>query len=225
MDVVVLATLLIFTLVSARRGLLRSIADLLIVVVALVGAGVVAPALEEPVSQAVMPLISQHIEQRVDDALAAQPPAAAGEEPEESELIADLLSLLGLDSDVRESLAQRAQEKIRSAGLTIARAVEESLAHSLIYAGLYILSFVLFMIVLKLLVRALDLVLRLPGLHLLNTVGGGIAGLVEGGLLLFLGIWVLRRFGVSFETDLVANTHILHFFTTNTPLSVLSFLL
>ena len=44
-------------------------------------------------------------------------------------------------------------------------------------------------------------------------------------LLLFLAVWLLRRFGVSFETDTVSATHILRFFTTHTPLSaLLSFL-
>ena len=53
---------------------------------------------------------------------------------------------------------------------------------------------------------------------------GAVIGLAEGALLAFLAIWIARRLGVSFETETVAQTHILHFFTTNTPLSALSFL-
>ena len=66
--------------------------------------------------------------------------------------------------------------------------------------------------------------LKLPGLHLVNSLGGAAVGLVEGALLVFLAIWVLRRLGISFDTETVARTHVLHFFTTNTPLSELSFL-
>ena len=66
--------------------------------------------------------------------------------------------------------------------------------------------------------------LQLPGLHLVNSLGGAAIGLVEGALVLFLVIWVLRRFGVSFETDTVSATHILRFFATHTPLSALSLL-
>ena len=62
------------------------------------------------------------------------------------------------------------------------------------------------------------------GLHGLNALGGGLIGLIEGALLLFLAVWVLRRLGVSFETETLAEAHILRIFTTNTPLSVLSFL-
>ena len=43
-------------------------------------------------------------------------------------------------------------------------------------------------------------------------------------LLLFLAVWVLRRLGVSFETEALAEAHILRIFTANTPLSVLSHL-
>ena len=100
----------------------------------------------------------------------------------------------------------------------------ESLARSVIYGVLYILSFIALTVLLHVLLKAMDLVLKLPGLHGLNALGGGLIGLIEGALLLFLTVWVLRRLGVSFETEALAEAHILKIFTTNTPLSVLSFL-
>ena len=66
---------------------------------------------------------------------------------------------------------------------------------------------------------------HLPGIYAFNALLGGLIGLIEGALVLFLAVWVLRRFGVSFETETVSATHILRFFTTHTPLSaLLSFL-
>ena len=138
--------------------------------------------------------------------------------------ITDLLTLMGLDGDVRRSLAESVQEKVRDTGVSLATAVVESLAQSFIYGALYILSFLALTILLRVLMHAMDLVLQLPGLHGLNALGGALAGLVEGALLLFLAIWVLRRLGVSFETESLAGAHILRIFTTNTPLSLLSFL-
>ena len=98
------------------------------------------------------------------------------------------------------------------------------MVQSLLYGVLFLLSFLALMLLLKLAVGAMDLVLKLPGLHLLNSLGGAVIGLAEGALLAFLAIWIARRLGISFETETVAQTHILHFFTTNTPLSALSFL-
>lgn len=224
MDIVVVAALAAFVIFGACRGLFRALAGLVAVVAALVGAGMIAGALSGPAANLITPMIAQRIEAQVSDAMAVQ---SAGQMPEGGDggfEIEDLLALMGIDGDVRDSLAQQAQERVRDAGATIAMAVVESVAQTIIYGGLYILSFLGLTILLKLLIRAMDLVLQLPGLHLLNTAGGAAVGLIEGALLLFLAIWAMRRLGVSFETETVTATHILRFFTTNTPLSALSFL-
>ena len=95
---------------------------------------------------------------------------------------------------------------------------------SVAYGVLFILSFLLLLLMLHVLVGAMDLVMKLPLLHGLNSLGGGALGLVEGALVLFLAVWAARRLGVSFETEALAEAHILRIFTTNTPLSLLSFL-
>lgn len=229
-DLIAAAVLLGFALWGARRGLIRSLTGLLTVVVALVGAGLIAGALAAPAARLTAPLIQEHIRQQVDDALAVQSsqkvemPEADVEEDEEDFEIADLLALLGLDEDVRESLLGQIQEKAADTGEAIAAAVVESLVQSLLYAVLFLLSFLGLTVLLRLAIRALDLVAKLPGLHLANALGGAVIGLAEGILLVFLAIWIARRLGVSFDTETVARTHILHFFTTNTPLSALSFL-
>ena len=221
-DAIVVILLAGFCLLGAKRGLFRSLTGLLTVVVALVGAGIIAATFTGPVTGVVTPMIRHSIEAKVDDALAEQ--AATKETPEESLPIGELLELLGLDEDVRSSLAERAEETVRDTGVSVVSAVAESLARSVIYGALYILSFAALTILLHVLLKAMDLVLKLPGLHGLNALGGGLIGLIEGVLLLFLAIWVLRRLGVSFETEALAEAHILKIFTTNTPLSVLSFL-
>lgn len=228
-DAITVAVLGGFAIWGACRGLFRTLTELLTMVVALVGAGLIAGALAAPAARLTAPLIEEHIRQQVDDAMTVQSsqqvqmPELDVEEDEGFE-IADLLALMGLDEDVRDSLVEETQEKIADTGETIAVALVESVAQSLLYGVLFLLSFLILMVLLKLAIRALDLVLKLPGLHLVNSLGGAVVGLVEGALLVFLAIWILRRLGVSFDTETVTQTHILHFFTTNTPLSALSFL-
>ena len=132
--------------------------------------------------------------------------------------------LLGLDEDVRGSLAEQAEERVRDTGASIVSAVVESMVGSVAYGVLFILSFLLLLLMLHVLVGAMDLVMKLPLLHGINTLGGGALGLVEGALVLFLAVWAARRLGISFETEALAEAHILRIFTTNTPLSLLSFL-
>lgn len=90
--------------------------------------------------------------------------------------------------------------------------------------ALFLIAFLVLMILLHILVKAMDLVLQLPGLHGLNALGRRFdrpGGRRSGAV---LAVWVLRRLGVSFESDPFVQAHILRIFTTNTPLSVLSFL-
>lgn len=228
-DAIAAAVLLGFAIWGAQRGLFRSLTGLLSVIVALVGAGLIAGALAAPAARLAGPLVEEHIRGQVDEAMEVQ----SSQQVEMPELemeeddgfaIEDLLALMGLDEDVRESLLGDIQEKAVDTGVSVATAIVESVVQSLLYGVLFLLSFLALMLLLKLAVGAMDLVLKLPGLHLLNSLGGAVIGLAEGALLAFLAIWIARRLGVSFETETVAQTHILYFFTTNTPLSALSFL-
>lgn len=227
-DIVVAAVLLGFAVYGGKRGLFRALSGLLAVVVALVGAGIIAATFTTPVTKIVTPLIAGHIEEKVENAMAVQSADSGVQMPEadteDPSAIQDLLAILGLDDEVRSRLAEEVQEKVRDTGASIAAAVVESMARSFIYGTLYILSFAVLLLLMKVLIGAMDLVLKLPLLRGLNTLGGAAVGLVEGALLLFLAVWVLRRLGVSFESEALAEAHILRIFTANTPLGVLSHL-
>ena len=227
-DIVVAAVLLGFAVYGGKRGLFRALSGLLAVVVALVGAGIIAATFTTPVTKIVTPLIAGHIEEKVENAMAVQSADSGVQMPEadteDPSAIQDLLAILGLDDEVRSRLAEEVQEKVRDTGASIAAAVVESMARSFIYGTLYILSFAVLLLLMKVLIGAMDLVLTLPLLRGLNTLGGAAVGLVEGALLLFLAVWVLRRLGVSFESEALAEAHILRIFTANTPLGVLSHL-
>ena len=221
-DAVVVLILVGFTIFGVKRGLLQTLAGLVIAVVALVGAGMIAATFSGPLARLAAPLIEHRIEQKVDAAIEKQ----TAQMPEaETELeIEPLLALLGLDKDVRGSLVKKTEETVRDTGVSVATAVVTSIAQSMIYGVLYILSFLALLVLLHVLFKAMDLLVRLPGLRGLNALGGGLLGLIEGALLLFLAVWAARRLGVSFEKEMFARAHILRVFTTYTPLSVLSFL-
>lgn len=220
-DAVVVLILVGFTIFGVKRGLLQTLAGLVIAVVALVGAGMIAATFSGPLARLAAPLIEHRIEQKVDAAIEKQ----TAQMPEaETELeIEPLLALLGLDKDVRGSLVKKTEETVRDTGVSVATAVVTSIAQSMIYGVLYILSFLALLVLLHVLFKAMGLLTKLPGIHGLNALGGGLLGLIEGALLLFLAVWVARRLGVSFEAQPFADAHILAVFTTYTPLSVLTF--
>ena len=222
-DAIVVIFLAGFTIYGIRRGLLQALAGLVIVIVALVGAGMIAATFSAPAAKLAAPLIEKRIEQKVDTALAEQKREVTMPEDDVDFQLEDLLDLLGLDTDVRKPLAEKAEETVRETGASLITAVVESIAQSVIYGVLYILSFLALLALLHVLFKAMGLLTKLPGIHGLNALGGGLLGLIEGALLLFLAVWAARRLGVSFEAEPFASAHILAVFTTHTPLSVLTF--
>ena len=194
--------------------------------VSMVGAGIAAATFTPPAAEYVTPLIAEKIEERVEEAVASRTDEVQMPEVEVAEdlSVGELLALLGLDEEVRGQLSEQAETAMRDTGAAVVEAVVESVAYSFIYGALYILVFLLLLLLVHVLIGAMDLVMKLPGLNLLNALGGALVGLVEGALLLFLAVWVLRRLGVSFETEALAEAHILRIFAANTPLGVLSHL-
>lgn len=233
-DIIVAAVLLGFLIWGARRGLFRSVAGLVIVLAALVGGGIAANTLTPVVSGALQPIIEKRVEEQVDKVLQSGGAGVVPQEPriggqtgggDETALeIGNLLALLGIDQDPAGAILEKARQQVHDTGVSAATAVVESLTESILHTVLFSLSFSVILILLKLAAGVIDMALKLPGLHMANSLGGAAVGLAEGVLAVFLAVWVLRRFGVSFDTETVEQTILLQFFTTHTPLSVLSFL-
>ena len=215
-DIIAAGVLFGLTVFGALRGLFRALAGLAVALIALVGAGLIASALSVPAAKMVAPAIESRLESRLDEALQEHRPTG-GEVP-----LADLLDLLGVDEARRETLAGRAEELVRETGADLATALIESAARSVLYGILYMISFALLSVVLHLLVRLMDSVFQLPVLHSLNAWGGGAVGFLEGALLLFLAVWVLRLLGVSLPTE--GAGPLARFFLTHTPLEALKVL-
>ena len=238
-DAAVVIVLMAFTLVGAKRGLFRSLAGLVILVLSLVGAGMLATSFAPPLAKMVAPALEDYVSRQVETAFAARFDRAelTLELPELPELpdlgqlqepLEGLLEELGVDAEDWSELTERIRVDITQSGAAVRDAVEdavlEPMVRTLMYGVVYILAFVLLMVLLHVLFSAMGLVTKLPGLRALNTLGGGIFGLAEGILVVFLGVWIARRMGVSFESEALADAHILHMFTAGTPMGVLSFL-
>ena len=66
--------------------------------------------------------------------------------------------------------------------------------------------------------HALDLVAKLPVLNGLNRWGGAIIGIIKGGLLVYIAVWLLRDLLIPPEA--VGQTYLLRFFCTTSPFTL-----
>ncbi len=68
-------------------------------------------------------------------------------------------------------------------GKTMVEAAVESTVRSVAAAVLFFAGFLVLLIVLKLISNVLGLLTAVPGLHLMNALGGGVLGLLQGYLI------------------------------------------
>ena len=219
-DIVIVLVLAGFTVYGAKRGLVQSLTGLIIVVMALIGAAIVAGTFAPSIARAVAPVVEKHFAEKLDTVL---------EEvlEETGNMSADeLLAVTENDflSDVLENVGAMMNGAVDSAA-SAASAAAEKLIQSFVYGILFILAFILLLLLLRVLGAAVGLLTKLPGVHGLNAVGGAAFGLVEGALLVFLAVFMLRNLGITLDGETLQEAHILRIFRDNTPLSVIFSLL
>ena len=224
-DGLVLAVLLIFACIGARRGLILSLCGLLAFVVAFLGASFAARTLSPVVADALEPRFAAAIEEQLNESIRQQ--AEAGEaavlSPDDVPLegVLDALREMGFYETLINTVDRAVESGMTAVAASAAAAVAAAIAQSAAYLILFLLGFFLILLAWRLLSRALDLVARLPGLHFLNKTGGALFGLVQGCIILFVAAWLLQFFGQMLARELVEQTVLLKFFMTTTPFSLL----
>lgn len=219
-DLVILAILILFALWGLHRGLILTLCSLVALLVAFVGASLVSNFWAPSVAGWLQPLLQPTTSSAVEAALPEG--AADAELPLERLIIlldeADLP--FGLDefvSDLREEGVP-----VLSAGSlvdSVSASLAAKLANAIARVGLFLLSFLVILILWRLLARALNLVARLPGLHMLNKLGGLVLGVFQGAILLFICAWLVRwLWSDLIPPDAVEQSKLLNFFMTFNPL-------
>ena len=224
-DGLVLAVLLIFACIGARRGLILSLCGLLAFVVAFLGASFAARTLSPMVADALEPKFAAAIEEQLNESIRQQ--AAAGEaavlSPDDVPLegVLDALREMGFYETLINTVDRAVESGMTAVAASAAAAVAAAIAQSAAYLILFLLGFFLILLAWRLLSRALDLVARLPGLHFLNKTGGALFGLVQGCIIIFVAAWLLQFFGQMLPRELVEQTVLLKFFMTTNPFALL----
>lgn len=225
-DLIILTVLIVFAVRGAHRGLILSLCGLLAVLVAFVGASFAASTLSPMVGDALEPKFAAAIEEQLDKTIQQQ--LAAGETavlaPDDMPLdgVLDALREMGFYESLIDSVDQAVEDGLTAAAASAAAAVAAAIAQQVAYLILFLAAFALILLAWRLLSRALDLVAKLPGLHLLNRTGGALFGLIQACIVLFVAAWLLQFLGHIFPEELVEETVLLEFFLNTSPLSLLS---
>lgn len=180
LDLVILGLLVYWFLMGMRRGLVLSLCSLLSVLISFAGGWYLSTYVAQPLAEQLEPMLIQAIHEQVSDNLPTT----------ESDLQFDLEQSgpLGIFS---QGLQDHLNQQLDSAKTITITQVASAMAHFIARALLFLVGFLGLQLVWNILFHALNLVAKLPGLHTLNKVLGGVFGLVKGILLLLLARWLL----------------------------------
>lgn len=214
-DIVLAGLLLGAVILGAVRGLYRSVAGLLVLVLALVGANWLTETCAAGVEDCVRPVLSVRLEAIVSEAVTAE--LAGVSEFSETELFSSaeaLLERFGWEGDLVETVQQSAEDAVRHAEAALAAALLESMLPAIVRTVLQVVFFLILLVVLWLVSRLIQpLIERLPVIRQCNSLLGAAAGLIQGILLIWVLVWFARKTGfMAGAEELLAGTHLLGLF-------------
>lgn len=193
-DLALVAIILFFAVLGARRGLVLSLCSLVAVILALIGGTLVADALTPPLSAQAAPILEGFVQEHLDD-----------------------LSTYGVEAletmdGFLPHIARNVLESREWALQTEAFLSEFALAmtQAILHPILFLIAFIVVLILWYFISHGLDLVAHLPVLSALNAVGGFLFGAVKGVLILVVVYLVVKTFRPDLiPADILAGSRIL----------------
>ena len=191
LDVAIVVIFAFAVWIGAKKGLFRSLAELVIYLVGLVGASVAAGQLTGQVVELLRPAL----ESKVSEAIGEYISGALSDVPFGG-------AIAGLEG-VGELAGDAAKEAVDL--------LVETLLYNLAYVLVFLAVFLVLVFVLKLAVNLGDLLLRLPVLHQMNTLGGILVGAVKGIFVVCLILWLDSKTGLLIDHGAVQGSYIAPF--------------
>ena len=222
--------------IGAHRGMIRMIAGLAVLILALVGATFLSAQLTDPVMERLTPVVESRVTDAIGDMMEgqnlgqliggygqAQVPEDLEQTFEETSFRALNLEYLGelfknfasehaLPQPLTDALQERMEDMKKTFTGTASQAISAALTEilrPLVSGVLYVLSFMVLSVVFKFLFRSLDGFADLPGLRSVNASGGLLLGFIQGFVILVAVAFVLRF--ALFAFDGVAQSRMLKF--------------
>ena len=227
LDLFVIAILGFCAWQGYRRGIISGILAILFIIVAIYGANLVASTYSSEFTSMFRPFVSGYLDGMEAEAIEElAPPELQTLSTEdlfrlepglEPTMAREVFSELGIHHSRVEELTQR-YLAYRDDGLGVNRAMTDVLVYAFCFYLVYIIAFLLILIGLTVIYNIIHLSFRLPGLKLVDDIGGGVLGFAQGLLLVFMLTWVLGYAGIIFPEGLLESTLVMDLFIGANPM-------
>jgi uncharacterized membrane protein required for colicin V production len=193
-DVVLLAILVYCTWKGFKRGLILTVSGILAVIIAFWGSNLVADSYSETFTPALRPFVSGQVDKAVDNAQKAFD-TSPNSTDEVRFVTQEALQDVGFLSTAAKNLAEEFSSTLSETGYKLKAAMVDKITDTLTRALVMTVSFIIIIIVFTIIANVVNLAFKLPGLKLINEIGGAVAGLLKGLIFAFALSWVIRFIG------------------------------
>ncbi len=229
MKAILTLTFLLILLLCAwsgyKRGLIMGIGSLLILVISIYGADLLSTTYSYEVIDALRPFASGYTETIINKDVRQEFNIPAGETPslsvedylernpsEAEAFCQSAFSHLGFYESAAAQLAAEAASYKHTQEVSFASAITEVLCQRIVYVAGFILAFLILLIILTVIVNLPNLSFKIPGLDLLNDLGGLVTGLIQGFCFCVLIAWALKFTGILLPQEKVAESGVAAWF-------------
>ena len=221
-DAIIVGVLAFFFLRGRKKGLILTLCGLAAFFVAALGARMASETFTPNIADMLQPHISSAMEEYLGSGLDKKIDNFLNANTSSDNPLASMLGKMGLYDDlietIRSAVAGEAAKTAADTVAALARTAAEAVAGILVFVVAFLLIIALWFLI----SRALDLAAHLPIIHGLNRFLGGLFGLLQGMLILFLAAWVLRLMGNVIPQETAAKTILLKFFLSSNPITLIT---
>lgn len=227
---IILIIIALFCWRGSRRGIILTIAGIIVFTLAFEGGNLVAKSFSGQFSSAISPLISSPVESACKVAIGLEGRVIKDEngnkiiqEPETPEDFdgtvksAAYFSFLevGFAQSVAEQFSDEISNQVDDIGTDMYTAISDKVARVVAFIMVFVLTAVIIIIAASAISNLINFSAEFPGYNKINKIGGAIFGLFFGVVVLYGVGWILKFSGV-FLKDILENT-ILGKFTAHNP--------
>ncbi|MCL2401590.1 MAG: CvpA family protein [Oscillospiraceae bacterium] len=209
-----------------KSGLIRSVFGVVMLIVAIIGANLVATAYSDEFTGMLNPFVGGVVDTALADMLeesvaastasgTAYPAMQVVEEGAHGTAIA-AFRRIGLLGAAAENVAERTTE----GGFTgfLSDVMTDRLSSSLAFIVVFAIAFILIAIIFSVIGNLLNFTFSLPGLRLLDRISGAVLGLAKGLLITFTIAVIVRYIGL-FAPEIVEETFLLNYMINENPIA------
>ena len=213
LDIIVVLFILIFALIGRKRGFVKLISGVLVLVLSFTLAGML--------SKWTTPYLSQtFVKPEIINILLPETETVQNPVSDTQELTSKL-EKFGLSSksitDAIDNYKTQAAQSVEKAIDSLSETVAEKITRIITFIVFFILSLLL----LTLFAKLLNLAAKLPIIKFFNRTGGFVLGIIWGYLVVLVLVSLMVKFKVLLTPEICEETFVLNFILNKTPLSLL----